>query len=243
MRFLKSILFLYCILGINAAVNAAKLPEFEALFDVKAFGLTLGQAQQKLTCKKEACELSSYAKPTGFAANFFQDTSLEIITLQQQNSQLIWRSHYKKETLYKDNTKEVKERKVYVNAENSKILHSQNTQQWPIKKQVYDSISMAYAIQHALINNAPLDQFTLQTFKYQEPLRLQSDQQYETLALSFAKDVTEAVKYRFESTKAKISIWLLPNEQYFPAVIQVTKDDNKTVTLTLAERPAIYETQ
>lgn len=82
--------------------HATELRNFKAVFDVEAVGLTLGQAKHSMHCKDSICTLKSDAKPSGFAAAFFKDSSHETIKLKQNDTMLSWLSYSKLGISYKD---------------------------------------------------------------------------------------------------------------------------------------------
>ena len=216
---------------------SAELSDFKATYDVDALGLTLGQAKHQFTCQNSNCVLKSDAKPSGFAAAFFKDSSHETIHLKQTKDNLTWQSYHKLGISYKDDKAKEKHQNFVFNADKNSVVYPEKAREWPMQPKLFDSISIAYAIQHAVINQQPIDSFTLQDGNFQDKLNLKSTDKHNFVALDFADDNIDAVKYRFTSQHVEIELWLLPKYNYFPGKIRIVNKEEKTITLTLAEPP------
>ncbi|MDX1352149.1 MAG: DUF3108 domain-containing protein [Thiomicrorhabdus sp.] len=216
---------------------SAELADFKAVYDVDALGLTLGQAKHQFTCSDSNCTLKSDAKPSGFAAVFFKDSSHETIQLTQTQDELTWQSYHKLGISYKDDKVKEKQQNFIFNAEQNKVIYPEKQREWPMQPQLFDSISIAYAIQHAVINQQSVEQFTLQDANFQDKLTLKSTDEEAFVAIDFADDNLDAVKYHFASDHVEIELWLLPKYNYFPGKIRIVNKEEKTITLTLAEPP------
>ena len=244
---IPAILVLLAFTGFYSSVtNAQKIPDFSAKFDVEAFGMKLGQAKQELTCKNELCTLTSHAKPSGLAAMLSSDSSKETIKLKQTKTKLTWLNYHKVGKSEKNGETVKKYRTLKLNPEAKQINSFKNKRfkkSWPSQNNLFDSVSFAYGIQFAVLNKQPIEQFFLQDISFQDPLKLVSKEQGQNLELPFKSDFKNAVKYNFKSEHAKITLWLLPTYLYFPSKIQIINDNDKTITLFLAEPPKLYETQ
>ena len=235
------------ILGLNVSVllyllltqplHAAKLSNFKAVFDVETAGIILGQAKHSMQCHNSTCTLKSDAKPSGFAAVFFKDSSHETITLKQTENTLTWQSYHKLSISYKNDIAKEKTINLKLIAAENKVIYSEKKHEWPMQSQLFDVMSMAYAIQHAQLNNLPMNKFTLQDSNFQDKLTLKSTNTSALIGFEFADSDLDAVKYRFTSQHAEIELWLLPKYNYFPGKIRVINKDEKTITLSLAEPP------
>lgn len=224
---------------LSATAQATPLPYFKAQFNVEALGLNLGLAKHSLQCQSENCTLKSDAKPTGFAAAFFKDSSHETIQLKQTQNELIWQSYHKLGISYKNDKAKQKIINLKLDAEQNKVVCPEKKREWPSQAKLFDVMSIAYAIQHAKLNNDTLENFTLQDTNFQDKLTLKSSNPKDFIDLDFADDSLTAVKYLFTSQHAKIELWLLPKYNYFPGKIRIVNKDDKTITLSLAEPPKL----
>jgi len=224
---------------ISSTALATPLPNFKAQFNVEALGLNLGLAKHSLQCQSEKCTLKSDAKPTGFAAAFFKDSSHETIQLKQTQNELIWQSYHKLGISYKNDKAKQKIINLKLNEKQDKVLCPEKKREWPNQPKLFDVMSIAYAIQHAKLNNQSLQNFTLQDTNFQDKLTLKSTDPKDFVDLDFAEDSLTAVKYLFTSQHAKIELWLLPKYNYFPGKIRIENKDDKTITLSLAEQPQL----
>ena len=163
---LNAVVFL-C-LSLTQPLYAAKLPNFNAVFDVEAAGLTLGQAKHSMQCKDSICTLKSDAKPSGLAAVFFKDSSHETITLHQTENTLNWQSYHKLGISYKNDIAKEKATNLKLVTEENKVVYPEKNREWPMQPQLFDVMSIAYAIQHAQLNNLPMNNFTLQDSNFQD---------------------------------------------------------------------------
>ncbi|HHS99423.1 MAG TPA: DUF3108 domain-containing protein [Thiomicrospira sp.] len=219
--------------------HATELRNFKAVFDVEAVGLTLGQAKHSMHCKDSICTLKSDAKPSGFAAAFFKDSSHETIKLKQNDTMLSWLSYSKLGISYKDDKAKEKTIHLQLNAEKNSVICPEQQREWPVQPQLFDVISISYAIQHAKLNDLPLTNLTLQDTNFQDKLKLKSTDNNDFLEFDFADNHLDAVKYHFTSKHAEIELWLLPKYDYFPGKIRIVNKKEKTITLSLAEPPKI----
>jgi len=226
-----------------STAHAKPLSSFEAQFEVEALGLTLGKAKHRMQCQANTCTLTSHAKPSGFAAAFFKDSSIETIQLKQDETTLSWLSYHKLGISYKDGNKREKETNVKLVTDSNEedgsatVISPEKNKTWPAQSKQFDLMSIAYAIQHAKLNAQSLHDFTLQDTNFQDKLTLASTNENDFITLDFADDDVDAVKYRFTSKHAEIELWLLPNYDFFPGKIRIVNKEDKTITLSLAEPP------
>ena len=216
--------------------SAATLPNFSAVYDVNAFGVDLGKAKQTFTCQNSDCTLISTAKPSGLAALFFKDSSVETIKLTQTDETFKWLSYHKLGISEKDGVETQKHTTLTRDEPNQQIWHSEKQKAWPIQDHIYDLMSIAYAIQYNKLNNRSLTDFYIQDNNFQDKLTLNSADDAEELEFEFTENTINTVRYTFESHNSKIELWLLPNHLYFPGKIRVThKEEDRAITLNLAE--------
>jgi len=230
---------LFMSLFICLPANSAELPNFKAIFDVEALGMTLGQAKQSFICKQQKCILKSDAKPSGLAAAFFKDSSHETIQLTQNDNQLNWLSYHKLGISYKKDKAKEKHLNLIYNPKTAMVDCPEKNHQWPKGDNLFDSVSIAYAIQHAILNKLPIDNFILQDSNFQDKLTHKATDKHDFIDLDFADDSLDAVKYSFTSKHVNIELWLLPKYNYFPGKIRILNKEEKTITLSLAEPPKL----
>ncbi len=225
---------LFVLLPANS--SAATLPNFSAVYAVNAFGIDLGKAKQNFNCQNSDCTLISTAKPSGLAAMFFKDSSIETIKLVQTENSLKWLSYHKLGISEKDGKQTQKHTTLTLDENLQQIWHREKNKAWPIQTNVYDLMSIAYAIQYNKLNNRPLTDFFVQDNNFQDKLTLKSADKAEQLEFEFSENWMDTVRYTFDSHNSKIELWLLPNHHYFPGKIRVThKKDDRAITLNLAE--------
>jgi hypothetical protein len=220
--------------------HAATLPNFSAAYHVNAYGIELGKATHRFICQKSDCTLISKAKPSGLAAMFFNDSSIETIKLTQTDSALKWLSYHKLGISEKNGKETQKHTTLTLDETNQRIWQTEKQKAWPIQENIYDLISIAYAIQYNILNNRPLTDFYVQDSNFQDKLVYQPGNQAEKLPFDFSENWIDTVRYTFDSHNSKIELWLLPNHHYFPGKIRVTnKEEDRAITLNLAERQKI----
>ncbi len=216
--------------------SAATLPNFSAVYYVNAFGVDLGKAKQSFNCQNSTCTLTSTAKPSGLAAMFFNDSSVETIKLTQTDSALKWLSYHKLGISVKNGKTIQKHTTLTLDETHQKILHTEKQKAWPIQANIYDLMSIVYAIQYNKLNNRPLTDLYVQDNNFQDKLTLTSADKAEQLEFEFSENWIDTLRYTFDSHNSKIELWLLPNHHYFPGKIRVThKEEDRAITLNLAE--------
>ncbi|VAW45773.1 hypothetical protein MNBD_GAMMA03-435 [hydrothermal vent metagenome] len=221
---------------------ATTLPNFKTSYNVNAFGVELGKATHQFNCEQEDCTLISRAKPSGAAALFFSDSSIETIQLKQTKDNLIWLSYHKLGTSKKDGKKNQKHTTLKRNETNKQVVFIEKNRTWSIQPNTFDIISISYAIQYFKLNNRPLETLELhiQDNNFQEKLTFKTIEQADLLDFQFSNKNFNALKYIFDSQQFKIELWLLPDHQYFPGKIRlINKKEDKTITLNLSELPKI----
>jgi len=221
---------------------ANTLPNFKSSYYVNAFGVELGKATHQFSCQQEDCTLISRAKPTGLAAMFFSDSSIETIQLKQTKDNLIWLSYHKLGTSKKGGKKVQKHTTLKLDSENDQVVFVEKNRTWPAQPNTFDIMSIPYAIQYFKLNNRPLKALTLsiQDSNFQEKLTFTTLDQSEKLSFKFSNQEFKALKYVFESQQFKMELWLLPKYHYFPAKIRlINKKEDKVITLNLAEQPKL----
>lgn len=215
---------------------AATLPNFTSAYSVNAFGVDLGKAKHTFHCQDNDCTLTSIAKPSGLAALFVKESSIETIKLIQSDDELKWLSYHKLGLSEKGGKQIEKQTTLTRDDALQQIWHAEKQRSWPIQKDIFDLMSIAYAIQYNKLNNRPLNTLYIQDSNFQDALTLISTKESEKLNLEFKKQDLDAVRYTFDSHNSKIELWLLKNEHYFPGKIRVThKENNRAITLNLAE--------
>lgn len=221
---------------------AATLPNFKSSYYVNAFGVELGKANHQFQCQQENCTLISRAKPSGLAAMFFSDSSIETIQLKQTKDSLTWLSYHKLGVSKKDGKTTKKHTTMKRDDAHNQIIFIEKNRTWSIQPNTFDIMSISYAIQYFKLNNQPLKELQLhiQDSNFQEKLIFKTIDQPEQLEFKFSNHSFNALKYVFESQKSRIELWLLPEHNYFPGKIHlINKKEDKTITLNLSELPKI----
>ncbi len=220
--------------------QAALLSDFKARYDVNAFGVDLGQADHQFYCQGTQCTLTSYAKPSGFAALFFSDSATETIQLQQTPEQLTWLSYHKLGTHKKNGKTVQKHTTLQREQDKNQVTLVEKQRTWSNPEHLFDILSLPYAIQYFKLNHHSLDRLKLyiQDSNFQEKLTFQTIDQPDTLTMKFSTRPLNALKYVFDSQQFKMELWLLPQYQYFPAKVRlINKKEDKLITLNLVEPP------
>ena len=222
-------------------VHAQPIPEFTATFNIHALSMKLGVSKHSLACQQTNCTLSAASKPQGLAKFFLNERSLETIKIQQTDSQFKWLAYEKK---YGENLSEKGKFKTdayFINPQNpNEIINPRRQKNWPIQPEIYDSISLAYAVQFNVLNEKALNQLFLQENKRQQPLILKKAFTKAPLTLDNGQTLPKAQLFEFKTLQSEVKIWLLPTYGYFPGrvdVYNIKKD--KTLTLVLQEPPKI----
>ena len=218
---------------------AVPIADFNATFNVYALGMKLGVSKHTLRCEQTDCTLKAISKPKGLAKLLLNESSEETIKLQQTDNQLTWLSYQKDYGKDLSNPKEFKTETYYLNDQiPAEIVNPDKQLSWPVKAQVYDSISLAYAVQFNVLNEKPLNALYLQDRKRQQPLLLKEAFTEKSLKLDNGHVIPKSELFQFETQQAKVKVWLLPKHDYFPARIEVYNiKKDKTLTLVLQEPP------
>ena len=216
------------------------IPNFNAHFNVYAIGMKLGSSHHSLNCQNSDCTLKAISKPQGLAKLLLNESSEETIKLTQTNRDFIWESYEKHHGKDLNDPNKFKVDRFFVNYQPPQILNPATKKSWPLQNQIYDSISLAYAIQFNVLNERPLNNFYLQDRKRQEFLALKNAFSSTDLELDNGQKLQKAQLFEFETPRAKVKVWLLPSYPYFPGRVEVyNREKDKTLTLILQEPPKI----
>ncbi len=240
-----SIFFIITLGMLSSFVAAADqtLPDFKAEFSVQFLGFSLGTAYQSFHCQQTQCILTSQAKPEGLVARFVNEATVETIKVQQNHFR--WLSYHKTLTRHKSGKIIIKNMDLV--REDNRVIYLQSgpnhPKQWPASDNVYDTISLAYAIAYRLSNHQPIMPLLLQDEKGQYPLKLLANEK-DRIELPWLDDEVNARYLKLDSTQATIRLWIVENGvlpkpfQAFPATIEVyNKQTHKTVELNLQSPP------
>ncbi|WP_373020299.1 DUF3108 domain-containing protein [Thiomicrorhabdus sp.] len=231
--------FALTLLFATHAAHAATIKTFSAKYEVQAFDIKLGTSVQTLECNGQECTLTAKAKPSGLASMFINEATEEVIHLKQTDNELIWQS-YQKTTHTNSKTPEILKTVKFVKTETDpvQVHYVEKDRFWPLHSKLFDMVSMAYALQYAKLNQQPLNNFYLQDTGAQDAVTVEPYGEAENLELADLETSVESEQYRFETSKAKVKIWLLPRYDYFPGRIDVYNiESEKTITLILEELP------
>lgn len=229
------------IAALQNSAFAASIPDFTAKFNVYAIGLKLGESNHTLRCQQSDCTLQAVSKPQGLAKILLNESSEETIKLKQTESEFIWQSYIKRYGKDLNNPKTLKTRHFFISEQPpQKVINPATKKSWPLQTQIYDSISLAYAVQFNVLNERPLNNFHLQDRKRQESLILKGAFTPLDLELDNGQTLNNTQLFEFETPRAKIKVWLLPTHHYFPGRVEVYNiKKDKTLTLLLQEPPKI----
>lgn len=213
------------------------LHDFQARFEVTAFGLTLGHAQQRLQCQTQQCILSATAKPSGMAKLFVKEMTRETVQLRPSPAGLDWQGYQKITSPLDRPDQTLKTVTFEPTGQNPpQIRYVEKSRTWPKPARVFDLLSIAYAIQHARLNQLPLDELHLLDTPGVEPLRLESPPKPDSLTLANSDRVMKAERLEFKTSRAYVTVWLLKEQRFFPARIEIENTEtNKTITFLLEE--------
>ncbi len=227
------------VISLPMNASAAVIKDFKASFEVDAFDIKLGTSQQTFRCEQQNCTLTATASPSGIASWFLHEETEEIIHLQQTESGFAWQS-YQKITRSTSEKGKILKTVNFVKTDSMpvRVNYIEKERFWPIKPKLYDMVSIAYALQYAKLNKQPLNGFHLQDTNLQEAVDISDSNPIESLELADLETTVDAERFEFETSKAKIKVWLLPSYDYFPGRIDVYNiEKDKTITLLLEELP------
>jgi len=71
------IIFAVLISIFASAAKSQPLPEFKAHFDIWVMGFNIGEAEHKLSCQQQDCELTSIAEPPGWVKRLLMNPLLK----------------------------------------------------------------------------------------------------------------------------------------------------------------------
>lgn len=230
-----SILLGLYLLSINA--HAAQLLPFKATFDIRVFGFNVGEAVQSLSCQQQKCILKSEASPPKWAQRFINEAAKEQITLTQNDHEFKWLEYKKFLTRHYDDHTEHKTYTLVRDETKHQIHYLEGKKSWPSHKLVYDTISIAYAIQYRVLNHLPLNDLYLQDEKVQQKIHFDTQNQKDEIDLKF-KDDLQTRRFEFHNAKMSAKLWLVPDINYFPGQIEIeNKEKDRTITLELNRIP------
>lgn len=225
----------------QSSAFADTIPNFTANFNLYAIGMKLGSSNHTLKCLQSDCTLQAVSKPQGLVKLLYNQSSEETIKLHQTDEDLIWKSYLKRHGKDLNDPKMFKTDHFFVSDQQpTEIVNPARQQSWPMQTQVYDDISLAYAVQFNVLNERPLNNFYLQDRKLQEPVVLKGAFINSELKLDNGQTLKKAQLFEFETPRAKVKVWLLPSYHYFPGRVEVYNiEKDKTLTLLLQEPPKI----
>lgn len=236
------------LLSLSFSAYAERLQPFKAKFDVDVLGMTIGTLKQSLTCQpftqtdkklepSQKCTLKSIANPPKWAQRFINESSSEIIQLEQTKDSLTWQQYKKHLTRRYDDRVEKKIITLTRRDELQKIEFVEGQRIWPLQDNVFDEISIIYAIQHALNNKTDLHNFYLQGDKDQRKIKVEVKNRSASIDLPFADYVTTTLVY-FNNSKMDAKVWFINNQNYFPGRIEINnKTEKRNIVLELKEKP------
>jgi len=226
---------LFAAVSTTTQAEPAPIQDFRAQFSVEAYGFNLGVGEQSFHCQNNECTLMSSARPQGAVRLFFKDESYETIKLKRIDNQLLWQSYYKQEIRYKGGSPTTVETRLM--RKDGQIINPDKSSDWPASDQVFDPISMPYAIRWRLLHNQPLEGLLIQDNKAQHPLQLRAQKETQ-LQVEFADKKQPTLQLDFVSHNHSIRLWLLTEQQLFPAKIRITNNQkDQSLTLNLVQTP------
>ena len=219
--------------------QAASINAFDAVYNVHALGMTLGVSKHRFRCEQTQCTLQAVSKPQGLAKLLINEQSEETIKLAQTQNTLRWLSYQKKYGPDLSNPSSLKTQTFYLSDQlPNQVYNPKRQKSWPVQPQLYDSISLAYAVQFNVLNKKPLNGFFLQDRKRQEAIKFIASFYEVDLTLDNGQTYSKTPLFEFQSLEADIKVWLLTEYDFFPARVDVyNRKQNKTVTLLLQEPP------
>ena len=216
-------------------LQAYALEPFSARFSVEALGMHLGYAEHRLRCEATQCQLSSDAKPTGLARYIIGEQSHETSTLTLSASELTWQGY--KNTIKSTRNQSIKDQfSLLYNPDLQQVINPQRTEQWDYQPNLFDSLSMAYALQHRLASGQTIEKMILQEEKRQRMLNF-SRQQTVYLNTEF-KNQLETHPYMANTEDHRVAVWLAPELNFFPVQVEIyDKKRRRGMILNLTAMP------
>lgn len=227
------------ILSAVSSVQAATLPSFSATFDVRVLGFKIGQAHQKMTCKAENCVIRSEAKPPKWARRFINESAVETIHIHQTESDFKWMKYQKHLTRHYDDKTIKKTFTLIRNEDENRVDYIEEEKTWPMQKDLYDVISLAYGIQFKVLNSQSLDNLYLQDDKVQQRFNFTQKNIEDEIEIPFEEEAQTRL-FAFHNGKIDAELWLLPDLNYFPVrIIILNKEEDRKIELELNRKPTI----
>jgi len=231
------IIFAVLISIFASAAKSQPLPEFKAHFDIWVMGFNIGEAEHKLSCQQQDCELTSIAEPPGWVKRFINESAVEKIKIQQSPTEYKWLAYKKFLTRRKSGDTINKTETLVRDLENNQIQYLEEQRAWPNPKQVYDVISITYGIQFLVVNGKPLTDLYLQDTKGQQKLKFSTLAKSEKISLAF-KGRAQTKRYDFHNDKIDAKLWLMPSLNHFPVrIIVFNKETDRKIELELNQKP------
>lgn len=199
-------------------LQAYALEPFSARFSVEALGMHLGYAEHRLRCEGSDCQLSSDAKPIGLARLLIGEQSHEVSTLVLSSSGLAWQGY--ENTIRSTRNNGIKDQfSLEHKADTQQIINPQRAEHWDYHPNTFDSLSMAYALQHRLAHQQPIETMILQEEKRQQTLNF-SRQHTAYLNTEF-KNQLETHPYIANTEDHRVAVWLAPELNFFPVQVEI----------------------
>ncbi|MBN2607459.1 MAG: DUF3108 domain-containing protein [Thiotrichales bacterium] len=228
---------LACLTLFSAPSHAETLYPFKATFNVRVFGFNVGEAKQSLSCQQQNCLLTSEASPPKWAQRFINESAIEKIKLIQNDKEFKWLEYKKYLTRHYDDHTEHKTYTLVRDDKRHRVHYVEENKNWPLHKLVYDTISIAYAIQYRVRNHLPLKDMYFQDDKVQQKILFSVTNQPDEIDLDF-KDELQTKRFEFHNDKMSVKLWLVPEIRDFPGQIEIeNKAEKRTITLELNRVP------
>lgn len=221
--------------------TTVSVPNFSATFVVHLYGMDLGFSKHNFHCDSDEnnepnCSLTTDTKPQGFAGWFVKDYAVETIAIKQSANEFLWQGYQKQVIRAKGSDKKDKFQTYKV--EKQQVTYLEKNRQWTWNNGLFDTTSIAYAIQWYALNKKDLNQakLMLQSSSKQYPLHF--SEQYKKSQVQLEYERVTAENFRFDNERYEIDLWLLPKAEYFPGKVRIhDKEEDQTLTLTLQKAP------
>lgn len=227
--------------------SAAPWPNFQAQFNVKVYGIHIGQVHQAWSCQAQQCTLTTQAAPPQWAQAWINEKTHERSTLHIQNQTLVWQGHTQTLTRTHDDGRTQQTHRLVRQPEKDRVLYLEKNRAFDLKPALFDQNALAYALAY-LAQKHPQNPdfrwptFWLQSKDKQRALALIQKGVPKRLDLPF-EAAAQTLYYKLQGDGIQIELWLHPKRRYFPVKIIIQSDTNdRTVHLQLNKAPD-YETQ
>jgi hypothetical protein len=232
---IKKFVLLSSVLFMLFPVQAKSLQPFSATFKVEALGMHIGYAEHQLRCQGTSCELTSDATPTGLARHLIGEKSHEKSFIELNQQQLSWKSY--QNTIKRLRNQSIKDQfTLELDMETNQIINAERNQNWEYSLDTFDSLSMAYALQHRLLHQQPLTHMILQEEKQQRQLNFIA-QTVSSLNTPFQSRLATHY-YIANADDYRVSVWLAPELNFFPVQVEIyDKKRRRGFILSLDQHP------